>query len=97
LPLCYGLNEEVIQIMLKLLALAGAAMAITLSTSIAASAQQDEKPRKVTHTHHLVQSATVQRNDPNAVYYGGTYFGSDPDPRIRAELRRTAGAAVGGR
>jgi hypothetical protein len=26
--------------------------------------------------------------DPNAVYVGGTYAGSDPDPNIRAALSR---------
>jgi hypothetical protein len=29
--------------------------------------------------------------DPNAVYYGGTYAGSDPDPNIRAALIREFG------
>jgi hypothetical protein len=27
-------------------------------------------------------------NDPDAVYVGGTYAGSDPDPNIRAALSR---------
>jgi hypothetical protein len=27
-------------------------------------------------------------NDPDAVYVGGTYAGSDPDPNIRAALAR---------
>lgn len=30
-------------------------------------------------------------NDPNAVYVGGTYAGSDPDPNIRAALAREFG------
>jgi hypothetical protein len=30
-------------------------------------------------------------NDPNAVFVGGTYAGSDPDPRIRAALAREFG------
>lgn len=29
--------------------------------------------------------------DPNAVYVGGTYAGSDPDPNIRAALAREFG------
>jgi hypothetical protein len=29
--------------------------------------------------------------DPNGVYYGGTYPGSDPDPNIRAALIREFG------
>jgi len=29
--------------------------------------------------------------DPNAVYYGGTYAGSDPDPNIRGALLREFG------
>ena len=30
-------------------------------------------------------------NDPNAVFVGGTYAGSDPDPNIRAALAREFG------
>jgi hypothetical protein len=30
-------------------------------------------------------------NDPNAVYVGGTYAGSDPDPNIQAALAREFG------
>jgi hypothetical protein len=30
-------------------------------------------------------------NDPNAVFVGGTYAGSDPDPNIRAALIREFG------
>ena len=30
-------------------------------------------------------------NDPNAVFSGGTYAGSDPDPNIRAALAREFG------
>jgi hypothetical protein len=30
-------------------------------------------------------------NDPNAVFVAGTYAGSDPDPNIRAALRREFG------
>jgi hypothetical protein len=30
-------------------------------------------------------------NDPDAVFVAGTYAGSDPDPNIRAALRREFG------
>jgi hypothetical protein len=30
-------------------------------------------------------------NDPNSVFVAGTYAGSDPDPNIRAALRREFG------
>jgi hypothetical protein len=30
-------------------------------------------------------------NDPDSVYVGGTYAGADPDPNIRAALRREFG------
>jgi hypothetical protein len=30
-------------------------------------------------------------NDPNAVFSGGSYAGSDPDPNIRASLAREFG------
>jgi hypothetical protein len=81
----------------KLAGLVVVAVTATLSASFTASAQQNEKPHKVAHSHHADRSTTAMRNDPNAVYYGGTYFGSDPDPRIRAEILRSAGASVGGR
>jgi len=36
-------------------------------------------------------------NDPNAVFVGGTYAGSDPDPNIRAALIREFGRRGGHR
>jgi hypothetical protein len=36
-------------------------------------------------------------NDPNAAFVGGSYAGSDPDPRIRAALIREFGKSGGGR
>jgi len=36
-------------------------------------------------------------NDPNAVFVGGTYAGSDPDPNIRAALIREFGRRGRGR
>ena len=36
-------------------------------------------------------------NDPNAVFVGGTYVGSDPDPNIRAALIREFGRFGRGR
>jgi hypothetical protein len=36
-------------------------------------------------------------NDPNAVFVGGTYAGSDPDPNIRAALVREFGRKGGHR
>jgi hypothetical protein len=36
------------------------------------------------------------RGDPNAVYSGDRYLGSDPDPNIRFELRREENWRTGG-
>jgi hypothetical protein len=32
----------------------------------------------------------------NAVYQGGEYLGSDPDPQVRFDLRRESGSRNGG-
>ena len=39
--------------------------------------------------------ADVNRRDPNAVYFAGTYVGSDPDPRVRAQMLREAPHGTG--
>jgi hypothetical protein len=39
----------------------------------------------------------VPQRDPYAVYYAGTYVGSDPDPRIRAGLLREFMQQMGNR
>jgi hypothetical protein len=36
------------------------------------------------------------RGDPNAVYSGDQYLGSDPDPNVRLELRRDENWRTGG-
>jgi hypothetical protein len=43
--------------------------------------------------HHAATASYLYRpaNDPNAVFVGGTYAGSDPDPNIRAALIREFG------
>jgi hypothetical protein len=45
------------------------------------------------HSHHAATTTYWYRpvNDPNAVFVGGTYAGSDPDPNIRAALIREFG------
>jgi hypothetical protein len=46
-----------------------------------------------THRNAAVLTTQWYRtpNDPNAVFSGGTYAGSDPDPNIRAALAREFG------
>jgi hypothetical protein len=46
-----------------------------------------------THRNAAVMTTQWYRtpNDPNAVFSGGTYAGSDPDPNIRAALAREFG------
>jgi hypothetical protein len=55
------------------------AIAVTATTVMAKSRRFDGSPSE-THFYNPT-------NDPNAVFVGGTYVGSDPDPRIRASLR----------
>jgi hypothetical protein len=63
------------------LMLAGA-IAVTSTTAMARSRHQDPPNR-----HAPATSLYNPTNDPNAVFVGGTYVGSDPDPRIRASLQ----------
>jgi len=44
---------------------------------------------------HYLRAVDAQPRS-QSVYYGDKYLGSDPDPRIRYELRRDLGAAFGG-
>jgi len=45
----------------------------------------------------LVSTAFAQqRMWPNTAYYGGTYFGQDPDINIVGSLEKEASGAVGG-
>jgi hypothetical protein len=36
------------------------------------------------------------RHDPNAVYSGNQYLGSDPDPNVQLDLRREQNWRTGG-
>jgi hypothetical protein len=54
---------------------------------------------RIAHGSYRAAMAKVRHNtqgyhtpsDPNAVFVGGTYAGSDPDPNIRAALIREFG------
>jgi len=35
-------------------------------------------------------------HDPNSVWFGDVYLGTDPDPRVRYQLLRDLGARFGG-
>ena len=40
--------------------------------------------------------AQPPRHDPNAVYSGDQYLGSDPDPNVRLDLQREQNWRTGG-
>jgi hypothetical protein len=71
---------------LKFFLVLACATAVTATTALARNRQ---------HTAPVPYSAGSYfyspANDPNAVFVGGTYAGSDPDPRIRAALAREFG------
>jgi hypothetical protein len=70
------------------------AIAVSSTTAMARSRYYSAPPF---HTYfgspRNVPNASLYNpaKDPNAVYYGGTYAGSDPDPNIRAALIREFG------
>jgi hypothetical protein len=71
---------------LILLSVLAGSVAILSTTAMARTRHQDPPqtyPRE-TDFHGPV-------GDPNAVYVGGTYAGSDPDPNIRGALIREFG------
>jgi len=67
------------------LVLAGATAA-TSTMAMARNRHQDPA-----ETHRVDGYLHNPANDPNAVFVGGTYAGSDPDPNIRAALAREFG------
>jgi hypothetical protein len=69
--------------MIRLILLLVLICAGTLMSSIATAQRR----------HHAATTSYSYRpvSDPNAVFVGGTYAGSDPDPNIRAALIREFG------
>jgi hypothetical protein len=70
------------------------AIAATSTTAMARSRHYGA-PRPDTYFGYLGNDPNASfynpAKDPNAVYSGGTYAGSDPDPNIRAALIREFG------
>jgi hypothetical protein len=70
------------------------AIAVTATTAIARSRHYGAPP-SATYFGNPSYSPSAgfynPANDPDAVSVGGTYAGSDPDPNIRAALRREFG------
>jgi hypothetical protein len=71
------------------------AIAVTSTTATARNSRHyGGAPPFHTYFGNLSNSPNSLYNparDPNAVYSGGTYAGSDPDPNIRAALLREFG------
>jgi hypothetical protein len=71
-----------------LLPLMLACVSVAIVTTAVAKVRHKRVPPQL--ASHALQSYHTP-NDPNAVYVGGTYAGSDPDPNIRAALMREFG------
>jgi len=69
-------------------------IAVTLTTAMARS-RHYSAPASATYFHGPTSDPGAgfynPAKDPNAVYSGGTYAGSDPDPNIQAALIREFG------
>jgi hypothetical protein len=72
-----------------LLPLMLACVSIAIVTTAVAKVHHKRVPPQPASNHALQSYHTPA--DPNAVYVGGTYAGSDPDPNIRAALMREFG------
>jgi hypothetical protein len=66
-----------------------------LAVLLAAPADAAKARKHRLHASAAPDAARVV-HDPNSVWYGNEYLGTDPDPRIRYELRRDLGAHFGG-
>lgn len=73
------------------------ALSLASTAALAAPAKKKTKPPRVQSTGAQTQTDINARysRDPNAVFYAGTYVGSDPDPRVRAQMLREAPRAIG--
>jgi hypothetical protein len=68
-------------------------IAVTSTTAMARSRHYGSSPFNTYfgNPSNAPSSLYNPAQDPNAVYVGGTYAGSDPDPNIRAALAREFG------
>jgi hypothetical protein len=76
-------------IRLVLSLLLSSATAVT-ATTVTARSRHYGAPSSETYFHGPTNDPNAFYNpahDPNAVFVGGTYVGSDPDPRTRASLQ----------
>jgi hypothetical protein len=61
-----------------------------IATTVTARSRHYGAPSSETYFHGPTNDPNAfynPANDPNAVFVGGTYVGSDPDPKTRASLR----------
>jgi hypothetical protein len=82
---------------MRLRPLALVASAVGLAVLLAAPAEAAKRK----HRDHVaanphVRAVPAQPVRSTSVYWGDKYLGADPDPRIRFELYRDIGAAMGG-
>jgi len=68
--------------------------AIVLTVLLASPAEAAKARKHGPHVAANAQTVSYQR-DPNSVWYGNEYLGTDPDPRIRHELLRDLAAHFG--
>jgi hypothetical protein len=80
----------------------GVVQAITVPPGLARVARAPSHAHVMAGIHHSVgnqaepydmgatQAREPHAGDPNAVYVRGKYWGTDPDPNVRLEMRRDA-------
>jgi hypothetical protein len=78
--------------MIRFIVLMPACAIAVMSTTATARSRYHSPPATHLAAAHLSAPQSYRpRDDPNAVFVGGTYAGSDPDPNIRAALIRGFG------
>jgi hypothetical protein len=63
--------------------------ALIASTVLALPAEAASGKKHKRTLHHATSGAIQPQGDPNDVYVGNVLTGRDPDPNIRAYLRRS--------
>jgi hypothetical protein len=89
---CYALSRYCEETAMKLIVAVTALIAAVALASPAEAASK--KHKKGAHRAHagvhtgMVRTRPASARDPYSVYVSGEYIGSDPDPNIRASMRR---------
>ncbi|HET9902752.1 MAG TPA: hypothetical protein VFQ27_03520 [Xanthobacteraceae bacterium] len=71
-------------------------LAATAALAVFSVASAEARDNTRAHQLSAVSRTVVAQPQSPTVYVGGRYVGADPDPNVRLDLRREAGAADGG-